>query len=75
MTKHEATELWACKYCGKTPSLGYACGEYFIMTGIGCVGCDLFTEMHASEDREIDAWNKQMGVNPDKGKPWLTAPM
>lgn len=50
-----------CPKCGETPIVGYACGDYFIMPLskplFTCV-CSSFNEMHASEEREIEEWNK-----------------
>lgn len=49
-----------CPACGKTPSLGYACGEYFVVgSNVGCPVCDAFSEMHSSEMMEIEAWNRR----------------
>lgn len=54
-------ELKRCPVCGRVPSINYACGEYFVDGREGCRFCGsggTFSEMHASKDREIDAWNK-----------------
>lgn len=54
-------ELLSCPECGDVPEIGYACGEYFIMSSIHPVGecfCSDFVEMHSSEELEIDVWNK-----------------
>ena len=55
-------ELKPCPKCKKVPEIGYVCGEYFIfsineITGM-CV-CSSFSEMHASEEQEIEAWNRR----------------
>lgn len=48
-----------CPKCGRRPAIGYACGEYFIMTADDtCPLCSNFNEMHSSEEREIIEWNK-----------------
>lgn len=47
-----------CPVCGEIPEIEYACGEYFIDGKEGCRLCGEFSEMHASKDKEIDAWNK-----------------
>lgn len=46
------------------PEVGYACGEFFIMSAVHPVGecfCGNFTEMHSSEEKEIEVWNKAVG--------------
>lgn len=52
-------ELKPCPSCGVPPKIGYACGEYFVYSEQeDCPYCGLdFTEMHSSEEREIEAWN------------------
>lgn len=57
------TELKPCSQCGETPILGYACGEYFILSlskAIGTCVCSSFNEMHSSEEQEIDCWNRRV---------------
>ena len=55
------TRLLPCPNCREVPDVGYACGEYFIMSAVHlereCF-CGSFSEMHSSEEREIDCWNK-----------------
>ena len=54
------TELNPCPKCGRRPLHGYACGEYFIVGQVrGCVVCDTFGEMHATEEQESEAWNRR----------------
>lgn len=56
-------ELKPCPVCGQVPEIGYACGEYFIVSEDEyCTGCgiDAFTEMHASEEAEIEACNRSV---------------
>lgn len=54
------TELKPCPKCRRRPSLGYACGEYFIVgQREGCPVCDNFREMHASREQEAEAWNRR----------------
>ena len=54
-------ELKECPACGKIPKIGYACGDYYVYGGDDdCPGCGLtFTEMHSSEVREVEAWNRR----------------
>lgn len=54
-------ELKPCPKCGKVPKIGYACGEYFIMSEDDeCPICGLdFGEMHSNEEMEIEAWNRR----------------
>lgn len=50
-----------CPVCGRVPSISYACGEYFVDGREGCSFCGVggtFSEMHASRDGEVDAWNQ-----------------
>lgn len=57
-------ELLPCPECGDVPEVGYACGEYFIMSTVHPVGecfCGNFTEMHSSEEKEIEVWNEAVG--------------
>ncbi len=54
-------ELLPCPDCGDIPEIGYACGEYFIMSAVHPVGecfCGTFCEMHSGEEREVECWNK-----------------
>lgn len=54
-------ELLPCPKCGDVPDVGYACGEYFIMSVVHPVGecfCSSFCEMHSSEELEIKVWNE-----------------
>ena len=54
-------ELRPCPKCGRRPLLGYACGEYFIVGQVGgCGVCDMFGEMHASREQEVEAWNRRV---------------
>ena len=52
-------EIKPCPQCGEVPTIGYACGEYFIYSHEekDCA-CDSFTEMHSTKEQEIEAWNK-----------------
>ena len=54
-------KLKRCPVCKKIPKLGYCCGEYFVHgEDPDCLCCGTaFTEMHSSEEREIDAWNRR----------------
>lgn len=55
--------LKPCPKCGEVPMIAYACGEYFILPvskPVGACFCSSFTEMHASEDAEADAWNRSV---------------
>lgn len=55
------SEIKPCPQCGEVPEIGYACGEYFIfpLSKItGTCACSSFTEMHASEKQEAEAWNR-----------------
>ena len=47
-----------CPVCGRTPSIEYACGEYFISGREGCRFCGEFTEMHSSKAGEVEVWNE-----------------
>lgn len=52
-------EIKPCPKCGEVPTIGYACGEYFILPiskAIGTCVCSSFTKMHASKEQEIEAW-------------------
>lgn len=54
-------EIKPCPQCGETPIVGYACGDYFIMPlskPLFMCACSSFVPMHASEEREIEEWNK-----------------
>lgn len=56
-------ELKPCPKCKRVPSIGYACGEYFIMSeDDDCPVCGVagFTEMHSSEAQEILACNRMV---------------
>lgn len=55
------SELKPCPRCGVPPKIGYVCGEYFVYgENIGCPYCGAaFTEMHSSEELEIEAWNRR----------------
>ena len=46
-----------CPVCGRTPSVEYSCGEYFISGREGCRFCGEFSEMHLLKNAEIKAWN------------------
>lgn len=54
-----APKLIPCPQCGETPTIGYACGEFFIRTSkpVGACFCGSFTEMHSCPGREAEAWN------------------
>lgn len=55
-------ELKPCLKCKEVPTIGYACGEYFILpisNPAGTCVCSSFVEMHASEKQEIEAWNRR----------------
>ena len=54
-------DVLPCPECGEVPLIGYACGEYFVLPlskPVGTCICSSFYEMHASEEREIEAWNR-----------------
>ena len=55
-------ELKPCPKCKEVPTIGYVCGEYFIMpnlkTALNCV-CNSFYEMHSCKEQEIEAWNRR----------------
>lgn len=54
-------EIKTCPKCGEIPTIGYACGEYFIFPtkkNYNCL-CDSFSEMRASKEQEIEAWNRR----------------
>lgn len=54
-------ELKSCPQCGEVPEIGYACGEYFILSrskAVGACVCSSFAEMHSSMNQEVEAWNK-----------------
>lgn len=53
-------ELKPCPCCWEIPKIGYVCGDYFVYGyDDDCPGCGIaFTEMHSSEQREIEAWNR-----------------
>ena len=62
-------ELKPCPVCHKIPTIAYACGEYFIMSEDDeCPVCGVygFTEMHSSEEREIEAWNRRVSESNDE---------
>lgn len=58
-------ELKPCPKCGRRPSLGYACGEYFIVGGSDCPMCGGFNEMHASSKQEVEEWNRMLEGGAD----------
>lgn len=50
-----------CPQCKEVPLIGYACGEYFIMSLDKITGtclCSSFIEMHSTEEQEIESWNR-----------------
>lgn len=54
-------DLKPCPQCGEVPEIGYACGEYFILSisrAVGACVCSSFAEMHSTKEQEIEAWNK-----------------
>ena len=53
--------LQPCPRCGVSPHLAYCCGEYLIYGDDNdCPICgDAFTEMHSSEKKEVEAWNRR----------------
>lgn len=56
-------ELKPCPQCKEVPKIGYVCGEYFILPNskpVGTCVCSSFTEMHSSEEQEIEAWNRSV---------------
>lgn len=63
LSRQEEREMLArCPWCGVSPQLGYACGEYFIHgNDPDCPYCGTaFTEMHSDPRMEIDAWNRRV---------------
>ena len=62
LSRQEEREMLArCPWCGVSPQLGYACGEYFIHgNDPDCPYCGTaFTEMHSDPRMEIDSWNRR----------------
>lgn len=55
-------ELKSCPFCKVPPEIGYVCGEYFIYgENDNCPYCGLsFSEMHSSEEAQINAWNRRI---------------
>lgn len=54
-------EIKPCPQCGETPTIGYACGEWFVFVtkkNYNCL-CGAFSEMHATKEQEIEAWNRR----------------
>lgn len=52
-----------CPKCGNVPEIAYVCGEYFVFSAdkpAGSCTCSSFYEMHASREREIEAWNRSI---------------
>lgn len=49
-----------CPQCKRVPLIGYVCGEYFITSTPATCFCSSFTEMHASKEQEIEAWNREV---------------
>ena len=53
-------DLKPCPKCGRRPSLGYVCGEFFIVGQVrGCGVCDTFGEMHACRDQDAEGCNRR----------------
>ena len=52
-------DLKPCPKCWRVPELGYACGEFFVLGRSDCPMCGGFTEMHATEVQEAEAWNRR----------------
>ena len=55
------SELKPCPFCGRVPEIGYACGEYFIMSeddACPCCGIE-YSEMHSNEVIMVEAWNRR----------------
>lgn len=62
-------EIKPCPQCGEVPTIGYACGEYFVITSSDSAGtclCGLFNEMHSSEELEIVEWNRIVNMYNSK---------
>lgn len=58
----EEIKLNPCPLCGVSPTLGYACGEYFIFgqrDECPCCGVD-YTTMYVSEEMMIESWEKRI---------------
>ena len=57
-------ELKPCPQCREVPTIGYACGDFFIRTSkpVGTCFCGSFVEMHSSPEREAEAWNRHVEV-------------
>lgn len=56
-------DLKPCPQCGEVPEIGYAYGEYFILSrskAVGACVCSSFTEMHSTKEQEIKAWNRRV---------------
>ncbi len=61
-------KIKACPNCGKIPRIRYACGEYFVVGGDEmCWLCSEFTEMHATEQQEIEVWNQTVDKVLERG--------
>lgn len=61
MLELKPLDLKPCPQCGEVPEIGYACGEYFILSrskAVGACVCSSFAEMHSTKKQEIEAWNK-----------------
>lgn len=58
-----------CPVCGRTPSIEYACGEYFITGREDCRFCGEFSKMHSLKNTEIKAWNKAVDAESQFERP------
>lgn len=57
------TKVLPCPTCGEVPEIGYVFGEYFVLPldkPVGACVCSSFTEMHATREQEIEAWNRSV---------------
>lgn len=61
------SELKPCPLCGVPPTLAYCCGEYMVYgEHDDCPYCGVaFTEMHSSEELEIEAWNRRVDISKE----------
>lgn len=55
-------EVLRCPVCGRTPSVEYACGEYFIQGREGCRLCGAFIEMHSLRRLTVKGWNEAVAT-------------
>lgn len=53
----DEVKLLECPYCHRVPTLGYCCGEYYIIGNDDCEACGRFPSMRSSSCSVEQDWN------------------